>query len=484
MFWSKKFQEEKKKFEISKAILENKINEFNLEYSSLCKKLEQQEKQLKKLNKADEKLKERECDIKKLYDDTFNSIDWLSGLYSEFYFLTDCHNTRFFSYGLNCTETAKRLSKENRVLREELMNQRLVNNKLSLGYSDKLGNIKDKEKEIDEKILQFKNIYDDTFNTVEWLTEKYSEFHFLVDKEKIEKFDNSLKATKTLNLVSKENKSLRKRNLELELKIRQIEILFPDFDDITSADISDFNTDITDELDINDTIDFLVPLYEQKKHTKSEILQIALDKYVNKKKSKFSIGKDYERYIGFLYEQKGYIVEYHGIKHGFDDLGIDLICKKENETLLIQCKNWSQKKQIHENAINQLFGTSIKYYIEKYDSYQQIFRGTLFEEKNLPFNNNFQPIFITTTNLSERAMEFAEMLKIKILVIPYDKNYPRIKCNNGKDKDNNQIKIFHLPFDQMYDKVQNIKNGGCNVFTIAEAEKLGYRKAFRWRGEK
>ena len=30
-------------------------------------------------------------------------------------------------------------------------------------------------------------------------------------------------------------------------------------------------------------------------------------------------GKDYERYIGYLYESKGYKVEYHGIKKGFED---------------------------------------------------------------------------------------------------------------------------------------------------------------------
>ena len=40
--------------------------------------------------------------------------------------------------------------------------------------------------------------------------------------------------------------------------------------------------------------------------------------------SKSTVGQDYERYIGYIYEQQGYKVQYHGIKKGFADLGIDL----------------------------------------------------------------------------------------------------------------------------------------------------------------
>lgn len=486
MFWSKKFQEAKRKFENSKLILDKELEEFNVKYSSLERKIRQQEKNLFELSEAENNLKEREENIKKIYDETFNSVDWLSGQYSNFHFLVESKSVNYFHDGLKCTETAQKFSKLNKELREELINQKLVNSRLSLGYDFKLGVLKKKEIEIEEKTSQLKKIYDDTFDTIDWLTDKYAEFHFLIDNKQIEKFDKTFKSTKSLNIISKENKILRKRNLELELKIKQFEILFPDFDEFTTADINDFkiNTNEVIDNDINDTIDFLVPIFEQQKLSKTEILQRALEKYIYKKKSKYSIGKDYERYIGYLYEEKGYEVEYHGINYGLDDLGIDIICKKGNETLLIQCKNWSQNKRIHENSINQLFGTSIKYYIDKFDTYQKSFSNSLFEEINIPFNNNFQPIFITTTHLSERAMEFAEILKIKVLIIPYEKNYPRIKCNKGKDKENNDVKIFHLPFDQMYDRVQNIKNGGCNVFTVEEAEKLGYRKAFRWRGEK
>ena len=84
---------------------------------------------------------------------------------------------------------------------------------------------------------------------------------------------------------------------------------------------------------------------------------------MEKKHSKVEIGKMYERYIGFLYETKGYDVFYHGITLGKGDLGRDLICKTPTETLIIQCKYWSQFKTIHEKHIFYFFGTIFEYKI-------------------------------------------------------------------------------------------------------------------------
>ena len=324
-------------------------------------------------------------------------------------------------------------------------------------------------------------MYDDTFNSINWLSDKYADFHFLIDEKYFSRYNPTYNCTEAQKEFAKENKSLRKRNQMFELQIKYFQSLFPAFDEIAESNLVELVEDSNTETITK--IDKLVNKDEQRNKTRTEILQSALNKYVFKKKSNFAIGKDYERYIGHLYEEQGYLVEYHGIKYGLDDLGIDLICRKNEEVLLIQCKNWSQKKNIFENAINQLFGTSIKFYIDNYDNYQKSFQGSLFDEVNIPFNKKFQPIFISTTKLTERAAEFAKILKIKVLEIPYIKDYPRIKCNIGKDENGLETRIFHMPFDQMYDKVQNIKNGGFNAYTIEEAEKSGFRKAFRWHGE-
>jgi hypothetical protein len=202
---------------------------------------------------------------------------------------------------------------------------------------------------------------------------------------------------------------------------------------------------------------------EFQKLSTAERNQLALDRYWNKPKSKWQIGKDYERYIGYLYENKDYNVYYQGILEGFDDLGRDLICKKGEQTIIIQCKRWSKNKIIHEKHINQLYGTVIKYFIDHRD--EKV--GT---------------IFYTTTKLSERAREFAKYLKIKIAEeFPLNK-YPSIKCNISR---RNNERIYHLPFDQQYDRtlIEEERNE-LYVETAQEAENLGYRRAWRWKGKK
>lgn len=158
----------------------------------------------------------------------------------------------------------------------------------------------------------------------------------------------------------------------------------------------------------------------------TEKFQKALDRYIKSRSKPWQIGRDYERYIGFLYEKQGYSVHYHGIVEGLNDLGRDLICKNKNETLIVQCKCWSKMKTIHEKHINQLFGTKVMYGIKN-------------------SSENVHAVFITPTSLSPTAMDFARALGIEVQDnISYDKQYPIIKCNIAK-KDG--TKIFHLPFD-------------------------------------
>lgn len=60
-------------------------------------------------------------------------------------------------------------------------------------------------------------------------------------------------------------------------------------------------------------------------------------------------GDEYEFYIGRLFKERGYKVYYKGINEGYFDEGIDLICYKGIEVVLVQCKNW--KKQADLNSV-------------------------------------------------------------------------------------------------------------------------------------
>lgn len=72
--------------------------------------------------------------------------------------------------------------------------------------------------------------------------------------------------------------------------------------------------------------------------------------------------------------------------------------------------------------------------------------------------------------------------------IKYKENYPigefpRIKCNISKDEYGNETKIYHLPTDQQYDNVKIEHTGECFAFTVDEAEKLGFRHAYKWHNK-
>ena len=213
----------------------------------------------------------------------------------------------------------------------------------------------------------------------------------------------------------------------------------------------------------------------------AEKYQLALNRYKKRNKTNAEIGRDYERYIGYVFEKEGYIVEYFGIEKNVEDLGRDLICTKGNKIYVVQCKCWSniQNKKIHEKHINQLYGTAMKYYLDykrqlskhRQDNLQL---GTFSE--NL-FATMIIPLFMSTVPYSDTAIEFAEALGIETKIEPM-RDYPCIKCNiNSKGE-----RIYHLPFDQQYDKCQIKNKGEFFAMTVAEAELAGFRRAMRWSG--
>jgi hypothetical protein len=189
--------------------------------------------------------------------------------------------------------------------------------------------------------------------------------------------------------------------------------------------------------------------------------QRALDRYLTSRKSPWEVGRDFERYVGYLREQAGARVTYHGIFKGLEDLGRDLLAERGSEIEVIQCKRWAKEKVIHEKHVFQLFGTVVAMRIENPD---KTVSGT----------------FATTTALSERAREFARQLDIRVEEGVVVDDYPRIKCNISRRTGE---RIYHLPFDQQYDTTTIERDRGEQyAATVAEAEAAGFRRAWRWRG--
>ena len=92
--------------------------------------------------------------------------------------------------------------------------------------------------------------------------------------------------------------------------------------------------------------------------------------YRKLKKEWIEKGKEYEKFIGNLYEKDGYIVKFNGIEKGKKDNSIDLIAIKGNEIVLIQCKNWKEnsKYKITHKEIKAFIGDSY-FFLEKNPQY-------------------------------------------------------------------------------------------------------------------
>lgn len=246
-----------------------------------------------------------------------------------------------------------------------------------------------------------------------------------------------------------------------EHRLSFLQYIFPwleEFDDIPPADAYRATMLIDNAESGYDHYKNWLSPEEYEKLTTAERNQRSLDKYIKRPKSNWEAGIEYERYIGYLYEQDGFAVSYVGAVKGLEDMGRDLIAKKGQSTNIIQCKRWAKEKTIHEKHIFQLYGTVILYEIEH------------------P-GEAVQPVFITTTTLSETANLVAKHLGVIVCSEKELGTYPLIKCNIGKDGS----KIYHMPFDLQYDTVViSPERGEFYTETVSEAESRGFRHAYRW----
>jgi len=282
----------------------------------------------------------------------------------------------------------------------------------------------------------------------------------------------ALKASETISIIKKE---LREKKKEVTLAINRVnlyESLAPWLVDYTDMKLSDLLKALKEEQKLKksynsetDPVSLFISKSEWSRLSTDQRNQLALDRYADPKRKKtlWQVGIDYERYVGYYYEQQGYIVKYHGALKAKEDLGIDLICTKDTKTLIVQCKRLSQIKEIpvRENIIAQIYGAS-KYYGMENDI------------------TNTEPVIITSYKLSNEAKKFAKHLKVEVIENFEIKDYPLIKCNISN---RTSEKIYHLPLDQQYDSIIiGDNNGEFYASTIEEAVKKGFRRAFRWNG--
>jgi len=169
-------------------------------------------------------------------------------------------------------------------------------------------------------------------------------------------------------------------------------------------------------------------------------------------------------------------VAFIGAIKWLQDMGRDVIAIRDSERRVIQCKYWSQNKTIYEKHIFQLFGSALEYAFEN---------GTLDRLDQLslfggPINvTGVKAVLYTSTTISEVAKAVAKKLNVECHENIRISDYPLVKCNISL---RDGQKIYHLPFDQQYDRTKiKLATGEKYLYTVTEAEKAGFRRAWRWR---
>lgn len=309
-----------------------------------------------------------------------------------------------------------------------------------------------------------------------WLAKAYDELFHIGEKEVINYLRNkahpALSAAEIVVGQSKLRRDAERRAKIAEYLVEYYENIAPflvdlkEEVDIATEQERDLLKEYSEEELEDETTQYLSK-EEYRKLPSVERNQLALDRFWKRPKSKWFIGRLYERYVGYLYESQDYDVEYVGIFKGFEDLGRDLICQKGKDFIVIQCKNWAKFRTIYEKHIFQFF-------------------GTVFQYKDENPGRKIRAIFYTSTELSKLARRFASELGIELKEnFTFDKDYPCIKCHTSKADSTyapRGTKIYHLPFDQQYDKTKlEKKYGEFYCRTVEEAEDAGFRRAFRLR---
>ena len=84
---------------------------------------------------------------------------------------------------------------------------------------------------------------------------------------------------------------------------------------------------------------------------------------------------------------------------------------------------------------------------------------------------------MTSTVISDEARKIAELLQMEVWEKEKLADYPMIKCNVNRT---NGERIYHMPYDQMYDNTRiEPKRGEFYAMTVEEAEAKGFRRALR-----
>ena len=309
---------------------------------------------------------------------------------------------------------------------------------------------------------------------LEWSERLQIEYDEMIERDLQPKRPREVTAIKQAKEARAEARKYKKEAERLRPQLALYESLAPWLVEYTDLTVEEILAGIQEEKELkefyksgDDPVSLFVPKSEWGNLTESMRNQLALDRYWqgSRRRTAWTAGIQYERFIGYHHEAKGYKVEYHGANLGRDDLGIDLVCVKDEEVRVVQCKRLSSNKGIpvRENVIAQVYGAA-RYYTMEHSLLV-----------------NAIPVLYTSYECSVTARRFAQLLGVRLFENVGFQPYPCIKCNISRIDGQ---RIYHLPFDQQYDDtIIGDSEGDFYAMTVAQAEHAGFRRAYRWSGK-
>lgn len=161
-----------------------------------------------------------------------------------------------------------------------------------------------------------------------------------------------------------------------------------------------------------------------------------LDAYFNSLTAE-TINIAYMRYVGHLFEVKGYNVNYYGIRKGISDSSIDLIVYDEFETIFVKCAYRTKDRAVGERVILGFHEACISW-AALHISHPILEHGVIIN------------MVCTNSELTLKAMQCAYNFDVKRIDKLYlDTNYPLIKCLNHPDLGY----VYVLPWEDIYDNI-------------------------------
>ncbi len=162
----------------------------------------------------------------------------------------------------------------------------------------------------------------------------------------------------------------------------------------------------------------------------------------------------YVLYTGYLFERRGFTVEYCGITNGILDDGMDLICRKDRRIILVRCR---------EKGINKAY----MYYLAA--------RSLRFKMDNPELE--VSALCVTSEQrLSGEAEIIAQKFNIAVKEDMPFKNFPYVKCKVFKNESNGERRVYYTPNHRDYITVRVIpENGDMFCLTVKDAESKGFK---------